>query len=130
MLFINALALIVVGIIQINNIYVFLACRFLQGVFVGCYMAITPIYIDELAPKQIVGSFGVFTQLFVVVGIVISYSIALILTSVNASPFVYYRVMLTTNAVTIIAQSILLLIGYIPESPCSLIKRNQNDQAK
>jgi len=75
------LALIVMGIIQVNNIYVFLVCRFLQGVFVGCYMAITPIYIDELAPKQIVGSFGVFTQLFVVVGIVISYSLQLILAS-------------------------------------------------
>lgn len=113
-LFINLLALIVVGVIQINNIYVLLVCRFFQGVFVGNYMAITPIYIDELAPKQVVGSFGVFTQLFVVVGICTSYSLGLILTSIGADPFVYYRVMVTTNAITIIAQSILLLVNYIP----------------
>ena len=40
-------------------------------------MAIVPIYINELAPKQIVGSFGVFTQLFVVIALVYSYGIGL-----------------------------------------------------
>ena len=45
-LFINLLALIVEGVLQVNDIYVLLICRFLQGVFSGCYMALTPIYID------------------------------------------------------------------------------------
>jgi hypothetical protein len=41
-------------------------------------MALVPVYINELAPKQIIGSFGVFTQLFVVVAVVVSYGIGLI----------------------------------------------------
>ena len=76
-LFINLCAIIIEGIIQIKSPYVFLACRILQGFFIGNYMAIVPIYINELAPKQIVGSFGVFTQLFVVIALVYSYGIGL-----------------------------------------------------
>jgi MFS family permease len=129
-LFINLLALIVEGILNINNMYVLLVCRAFQGIFVGCYMAITPIYINELAPKDIVGSFGVFTQLSIITGIIVSYALGLLLSKINAAPFVFYRVMVTSNSVTIIMQSILLLVDYIPESPCSLIRQNQNDRAK
>lgn len=130
MLFVNVLALVVLGMVQINNIHLFLVCRFLQGVFSGFYMAIIPIYIDELAPKEIVGSLGVFTQLFVVIGLVVSYGMGLILSKINADPFLYYRVMLSFNGITTIIQSVLMLVDYIPESPYSLIKDGQNDKAK
>lgn len=92
-------------------------------------MSIVPIYINELAPKQIVGSFGVFAQLFVVFGIIISYGIGLIMQKTNVSAFVFYRIMVSINAVLIVGQSILLLVGYVPESPNSLIKKNRNEDA-
>ena len=66
------------AIIQITNVWVLMSCRALQGVFVGIYMAMVPIYIHEVAPKQIVGSYGVFTQLFVVVALVVAYGLGLI----------------------------------------------------
>jgi MFS transporter, SP family, sugar:H+ symporter len=93
-------------------------------------MAIIPIYIYELAPKQVVGSYGVFTQLFVVVALVTSYGLGLILQALNASPFVFYRIMVSVNALLIIVQSILLLVGFIPESPNSLIRKNRTEEAK
>lgn len=37
--------------------------------------------------------------------------------------------MVSANVVLIIAQSILLLVGYVPESPNSLIKKNRNEEA-
>ena len=77
MLTINICALVIEGIIQIPNAYVLLACRIIQGLLTGCYMSIIPIYINEISPKQIVGSIGIFTQLFVVIGIVFSFSIGL-----------------------------------------------------
>lgn len=129
MLVINLFAFIISGILQINNLYVLLACRACQGIFVGCYMSIIPIYIHELAPKEIVGSFGVFTQLFVVVGIIVSYGLGLILDAANANHFVFYRIMVAANAIMIVIQSVLLLIGYIPESPNSLLKKNKNEEA-
>jgi MFS family permease len=118
------------GVLQINNVYVLLVCRIFQGIFSGLFMAITPIYIYELAPKQIVGSYGALTQVFVVTGFVTAYALGLILQTTNASPFVFYRVMVSANALLIIIQSVLLIANFIPESPCSLIRRNRGYQAK
>lgn len=115
------------GILQIPNVYVLLGCRIFQGIFIGNYMAIVPIYINELAPKQIVGSFGVLTQLFVVIALVISYGIGLILNASAVDHYTFYRLMVGLNAIPIIIQSILLIVGYIPESPNSLILKNRND---
>jgi MFS family permease len=108
------LAIIVEGILQYNNIIALLVCRIIQGIFVGYYMSIVPIYINELAPRQIIGRFGVFTQLFVMVGVVVSYALSLILSACNAEAFVFYRVMLLFNVLLILAQTILLLVGFIP----------------
>jgi SP family facilitated glucose transporter-like MFS transporter 9 len=79
------MALIVEGVIQVSDLYVLLVCRILQGIFIGNYMAMVPIYINDLSPKEIVGSFGVFTNLFVVIGVVAAFLMAIILTSANAS---------------------------------------------
>jgi MFS family permease len=126
----NLLALMIAGIIQISNMYVLLVCRVVQGILTGLFMAITPIYINELVPKQVLGSFGVFTQLFVVFAIVFTFALGAILEDVGASPFVFYRVMVSYNVVLILLQSVLLMTGFIPESPNSLISKNRNEQAK
>ena len=76
------------------------------------------------------GSFGVFTQLSIIAGIIVSYALGLLLTKIDAAPFVFYRVMVTANSITIMLQSALLLVDYIPESPCSLIRFDQNEKAK
>ena len=111
---INILAIIIEGIIQITNVYVLLACRLIQGFIIGNNMALVPIYINELAPKQIVGSFGVFAQLMVVVGVVTSYGIGLILNAADVGPHAFYHIMVSLNAITIVVQSILLITNFIP----------------
>ena len=83
-----------------------------------------------MAPKQIVGSFGVFTQLFVVVALVVSYGIGLIFQATNVPDEVFYHLMVSINGFFVILQSILLLINYVPESPNSLISKNKYEQAK
>lgn len=93
-------------------------------------MAIVPIYINELAPKDIVGSFGVFTQLFVVLALVVSYALGLILLAAEAGPFVFYRIMVGFNIITLLTQTICLFIGFIPESPNSLISKNRFEEAR
>ena len=57
---------------------------------------------------------GVFTQLFVVLATVVTYGLGVILKTVNASPLVFCRIMLSYNAVLIVVQSILMMIDYIP----------------
>ena len=127
MLVINLLALIIEGVNQIPNVYVLLGCRIFQGFFIGNYMAIVPIYINELVPKQIVGSFGVFTQLFVVLAVCIAYAMGIVMNAAHVSDYPFYRIMVGANAILIVLQSILLLVNYIPESPNSLIAKNKND---
>lgn len=68
-----------------------------------------------------VGSFGVFTQLFVVIALVVSYALGLILTAAEVGPFAFYRVMVGFNFLTLAIQTICLVAGVIPESPNSLI---------
>lgn len=47
---INLFAFIVGLVLQIPNIVALFVCRALQGVFIGAYMAIIPIYINEICP--------------------------------------------------------------------------------
>ena len=130
MLICNVAALIVSGIHHINNLYVLLACRILQGILTGSFMSIIPIYINELCPKQIVGVFGVFTQIFVVLALVVNYAIGTVLTKSNTAPFTFFRIMISYDSVLILVQTVLLLVNYIPESPNYLLKKNKNDQAR
>lgn len=78
-------AIIIAGIIQINNLAVLAVCKFIQGFIIGNYMAITPIYINELTPIPIQGSFGALTQIFVVIAIVTCYTFGVVfnVTKVN-----------------------------------------------
>lgn len=118
------------GILQITNPIVLLVCRFFQGLFSGYFQSIGSIFINEIAPRQILGSFGVFAQLHVMTGFVVAYALGLILQKTEASPIVFYRVMTLANAVIIIVQSILFLLNFVPESPNSLLRKGKRDQAK
>jgi MFS family permease len=44
-------ALVIAVIIQYPNIYCLFICRAFQGYFVGNFMALVPVYINELSPK-------------------------------------------------------------------------------
>lgn len=118
----NLLALVVYGVIQFPNIWVLLGCRVLQGVFSGLYMAIVPIYIYELAPKQLVGSFGVYTNIFIAGSISLCFVLQVIFQqAVNLDPEPFWRIIWLFPAIPVIIQSVLLLAGFVPESPTSLL---------
>jgi hypothetical protein len=93
-------------------------------------MAIIPIYIKEIVPKEIAGKYGVTTSIFSVLGSAVTFALGLILNAANASPFVFYRVITLFDSLLIIFQSILLLASFIPESPASLIAKNKLDEAR
>jgi hypothetical protein len=50
----------------------------------------------------------------VVVGVVFSYGIGLILNAADVGPYAFYHTMVSLNAITIIIQSILLIVNFIP----------------
>ena len=69
LLIVNVIALEFGAGIFIENQYIFLICRIMQGVCVGFYSAIAPLIIKEFAPTEIAGTLGAFNQLFVAFGV-------------------------------------------------------------
>lgn len=63
----------ITGLLQIPNIGLLMALRILQGFVVGVFMAVVPMYVNELVPIDLHGSEGVISQILIVVGVVIDY---------------------------------------------------------
>lgn len=93
-------------------------------------MAITPIYINELAPVQIQGSFGAVTQLMVIVGVVLAYLLGVIFAVTQANTEFVWRFLFSFTGVTAILQSALLMFNFIPESPVSLVEKGDLGEAR
>lgn len=66
-------AIVITGLLQIPNIGLLMALRILQGFVVGVFMAVVPMYVNELVPIDLHGSEGVISQILIVVGVVIDY---------------------------------------------------------
>ncbi|BBM96970.1 MFS transporter, SP family, ERD6-like sugar transporter [Marchantia polymorpha subsp. ruderalis] len=91
--------------------------RVLVGFGVGIISFAVPIYIAEIAPRQLRGFLGTFNQLAVTIGIMLAYLGGL---------FLQWRLLAATG---IIPCSLLLLgLFFIPESPRWLAKAGGHDE--
>ena len=111
-------------------------------------MNFIPMYINELTPKEIGSRFGIYPQIAVVLGVLAAYTTAMIITNCfdyqflptdervsqisieNWQSEVFWRVMLIISVLPGLLQILMVLVGYIPESPVYLIEKNRNDKAK
>ncbi|PKS13169.1 hypothetical protein jhhlp_000513 [Lomentospora prolificans] len=97
-----------------GDIAVMYVGRFLAGMGVGAASTLTPLYVSECAPRAIRGALTTFYQLFIVMGIMISYWVnyGCLL---HVSPPAIYMVPLALQA----TPAILLMLGMLvsPESP-------------
>lgn len=66
-------------IIWANNVVMLLAGRTLTGFGAGAFCMVVPIYIGEIASKEIRGTVGSFFQQMINLGIVATYALGLIL---------------------------------------------------
>ena len=80
--------------------------RFLTGVSSGMVVVIIPMYIAEISPKELRGMLGTGTQLFITVGILLSYMFGLVLSWSSMALLA-----------TVIPVAGLLLTMRLPESP-------------
>lgn len=118
----NIVALIATGLLHITNIGLLLALRIIQGFVVGVFMAIVPMYVNELVPIDLHGSEGVISQILIVVGVVIDYIFKVAFTASGANLELYWRFVFTFTGLPILIQLFCLLFRVVPESPMSLIK--------
>ncbi len=101
---------------------VFVVGRILIGIAIGLASFIVPMYISELAPERIRGSLVSLNQLFVTLGILVSYGVDSLFSADGA-----WRLMFACGLIP----GLVLLIGmlFMPFSPRWLILKHKTDKA-
>ncbi len=136
----NLINLAVTAVLQVGDVETLYIFRFLQGVLVGNFMTLVPTYIGELVPKEYGSKFGVYPQISVVLGVLVSFLLGMIFTDSfgmlaytkadQVQPWqreVFWRVILGVPLLPSLLQLLFIACGYIPESPHSLIAKNRKD---
>ncbi|CAK9808728.1 Facilitated trehalose transporter Tret1 [Anthophora quadrimaculata] len=99
--------------------YVLYISRFISGIGVGIAYVVCPMYIGEIAEKEIRGSLGSFIKLMVTFGELYAHAIG---------PFVSYNCLAYSCA--IIPVIFFLTFTWMPESPYYLLMKNNENKAK
>lgn len=106
---------------------VFFIVRFIQGTVTGLFLALIPAYVREISPKEINkrGIFGIFGQLFVIIGFMVSFGFNTILLEAGVDQIVRWRIVVSVNFFAILIIIIGIVTKMIPESPNSLIPKGK-----
>ncbi|MBN8673904.1 MAG: sugar porter family MFS transporter [Chitinophagales bacterium] len=107
-----------------NDVYTFMAFRFLGGLSIGASSVVAPVYISEIAPPQHRGKMGIAFQVNVVSGILLAYLTNYLLQGVGGEND--WRYMLGIIAIPSLLFSVMMF--FTPESPRWLILY-RNDEA-
>lgn len=101
-----------------GNAGTIMAGRFLLGMAGGAFCVASPTYTAEIAQADIRGTLGVFFQLMLVIGILLSYVLGEHL-SINTFNVLLATIPLASTAV----------FAFMPESPVYLVSRGRNESA-
>ncbi|MDE3234372.1 MAG: sugar porter family MFS transporter [Bacteroidota bacterium] len=111
------------GSAMANDVYTFMAFRFLGGLSIGASSVVAPVYISEIAPPQHRGKMGIAFQLNVVCGILLAYFFNYLLQGVGGDND--WRYMLGLIAVPSLFFSVMMF--FTPESPRWLLLHQNNE---
>lgn len=125
----NAIFCVIISVLLglttvINRFWIFILNRYLIGINIGIGSAVSPIYINEIAPKKYSGAFGSCFQLGICFGLLFSYFLSL--------DFIFgtqklWPVVLGLGAVLGVLQ--LILCWFTPESPTWLMSNGRHIDA-
>lgn len=118
-----------VGAIVMVNINVFgilVAGRFIEGICIGYYTTIAPIYLKEIAPKELRKMLGLFFSLGKIIGVLVVIIIEMILDE-YPNP-IGYRIILSMTAVFSILQAVLIFF-FGSDTPAEMIEKGKEDKA-
>lgn len=105
-------------VIWAQNVAMLLIGRVLLGISGGAFFVMSPMYIGEIAQKDVRGALGSFFQLMVTVGILFVYAVGY-----GLSVFTFS---LICAALPVIFAAVFV---FMPESPLYLVSRRKNEEA-
>ncbi|XP_054031866.1 solute carrier family 2, facilitated glucose transporter member 5 [Dryobates pubescens] len=105
---------------------VIIISRFIMGIFAGLASNVVPMFLGEIAPRNLRGAIGVVPQLFISVGILVAQILGLNSILGNAEG---WPVLLGLTGIPSLIQ--LLVLPFFPESPrYLLIQKGNEEQAR
>lgn len=110
------------------NISSFLVARIVGGFGVGMAILIAPMYIAEIAPRNLRGTLVTFNQLNIVLGISAAYFSNYYFQQTIDDFDLKWRIMLGVEAVP--ALIYLILLVFVPRSPRWLMQKGNEDEAR
>ncbi|KAJ3270937.1 Solute carrier 2, facilitated glucose transporter member 1, partial [Blyttiomyces sp. JEL0837] len=108
-----------------TSVTVLCAGRLVAGVGAGVGTVVVPLYLNEIAPKAVKGTFGSLNQLMIVIGVLVSQVVG-----IGLSTRVGYgwRVLLALTSIPSLVQ--IALIPFCVETPSWLASNGLNSDAK
>ncbi|XP_012887181.1 PREDICTED: solute carrier family 2, facilitated glucose transporter member 5-like [Dipodomys ordii] len=116
---------ILMGCSKVAKLYeLIIFSRLLVGICAGVSSNVVPMYLGELAPKNLRGALGVVPQLFITVGILVAQLFGLrnVLANETGWPF-----LLALTGIPAVLQ--LLILPFFPESPRYLLIQKKDPEA-
>ena len=111
-----------------SNFIIILLSRSMNGIAIGCSLLIAPLYISEMAPSNIRGKLVSLNEIFVNIGHIIGYTMALILFYFNLNAGISWRIMIGSGS--IISFGLFISMLFMPETPRWLNKNGYPLKAK
>eukprot|EP00179_Madagascaria_erythrocladioides_P032065 CAMPEP_0198335302 /NCGR_PEP_ID=MMETSP1450-20131203/20230_1 /TAXON_ID=753684 ORGANISM="Madagascaria erythrocladiodes, Strain CCMP3234" /NCGR_SAMPLE_ID=MMETSP1450 /ASSEMBLY_ACC=CAM_ASM_001115 /LENGTH=506 /DNA_ID=CAMNT_0044039961 /DNA_START=45 /DNA_END=1562 /DNA_ORIENTATION=+ len=108
------------------HVAMLIAMRVLLGVGIGLESMVVPLIITEMSPPSVRGAVGTLNQLFITVGILVSYVVGLAFNDVSFG----WRFMFGLGAVPALAHAALSLTVCRIESPRWLVLKGRDDAAR
>lgn len=107
-------------LIAFFDFYCLLTARLLMGLCVGAYASVSPLFVTEIAPKQIAGPLGTANQMMAMLGVSVAYAIGFIVPlsdDPNALTTGMWRFVLAFPGVITLAQLLLVLLVFTYDTP-------------
>ncbi|CAM6004647.1 unnamed protein product [Sphagnum balticum] len=119
-----------IGAIVLVNVTTFatlIVGRLIEGVCIGYYTAIAPVYLKEVAPKELRRLLGLFFSFGKIIGVLISIVLELSLEAAEVS--ISWRIILSMTAVFSSLQAILIFF-FGTDTPMEMIEKGKLEEAR
>lgn len=100
--------------------------RVLQGICIGIYTSVIPVFINEISPLELTGALGTLSSIFITTGIIVTNILAIFVEDwdpVNPKESGLWRVVFGVPLVAGVLQIVLLGFVWKEETPRYLIEQ-------